>query len=383
MGNLIENLMNLAERAGIEDVRDLTPAEIFAKAAAMSGAAADFLFGDGSDGSLAYDTADSRWEDGAGGEIKPGHPLVDSGKVSVSGATLTVKLPLKLKNLTIPSGATVVVGEHSSGAMRFPHILIGNTLYVGGTLRAEYWPISPAGGGSAARRIAAGAGAPASATYRFALSPTGGGGGAGGGVGSYNGGNGLQAYTTNGLVWPLQHEWYNAIGGGPNAGASASSLPNPATSFGYWNAPRIPGRYGWGAGGGALAVTETGAYGGAGGAPGRAGGVLDIRAWKIAIASGGVIRADGETGGNGENGSSVSSGNRAGGGGGGGGGAGGAVAIGYGPGGYSNSGTVSANGGLGGTGGAGEKDDHQPEPGSNGGNGSAGQNGFVAIERIL
>jgi hypothetical protein len=362
---------------------------------------ADFVFGCGSDGAIAYDTGTSRWRDGAGAEITAGHALVTSGKVvdPAGGATLVMIAPLNLASLTVGNGSIFQVGR--TGYQEYPVLRVRGTCLTknGGTLRAGIHPYEgsnvPAtlGYTTAARKTVAGNGNGAYYTnYGGIGAGRPGGSGAGGGDGTNSGGAGARKqHNTSYFIWSLGPGSNLPAGttGAGSSGTAAGALSGMPFSFSYFNCPRLCGMDAFGGGGGSVVAPAGGAYGGAGGQQARGGGILDIAAYRFEVEAGGVVHANGEDGYAGENGycgTPVAAGCKAGGGAGGGGAGGGTVCIGYGPGGYSMSGTLTANGGAAGAKGLGKEESGGAEVNratSDGGAGTAGGSGIIVTEKIL
>ena len=296
-------------------------------------------------------------------------------------------------NLTVPAGKTLTLG--TDDLEDWPTLRVRGILTVPGTVRAALRPIGGIGHANyradgGAEQAAAANGNPGQAQgYQRprARAGRGGGSGAGGGDAVHNGGNGkfARADQYDQDLFGVSSADVQSRTGDTTAGDNGMASQALATTtllLSYGSAPRLPGNEGHGGGGGACGTVGAGNVGGKGGDAGRGGGIVDVRARHIVVASGGIIHADGEVGEAGAKGVATNAGGDiSGGGAGGGGGGGGTVVLGYET--LTDGGTIRSAAGPGGTGGAGEVFDDTPNATYNGGNGAAGTAGILIKDNIL
>jgi hypothetical protein len=281
-------------------------------------------FGNGSDKSIRYSGGNWQTDSGTWTNIS-----TVSGKWTVSGSTLILHRNFDFRNVTVPSGSTLVAGANDSA--EYLRIRVSGTCTVGGIIQPG---ANLGGGGNPADRQTSDANGLAVETGYYTIS-TGqpGASGSGGGAAKRVGGHGR---TRQGGVFirpnavPTKYPIGTAVTGTTTTGGNGQALTGEfTTNYAIDNAPNLGGAPGNPGGGGALNQSGTGSYGGAGGAGGRGGGVLRLFARQLVIT--GSINANGFAGSSGEAGSA--SGNNltcAGGGGGAGGGGSGIVAISFG-----------------------------------------------------
>ena len=180
-------------------------------------------FGDGSDGSIRYDSGAWEWLPAGSGTWEAITTV--SGKWTVSGTTLTLRKNFEFLDVTVPVGSTLVSGIDGQAEF-FTHKVSG-ILTVNGTLRA--FRATGAVNAPGAARTTAGAGNSTTNTDNT-INGLGqpGGSGSGGGSGSAAGGNGATR-TGERLPWVIRIPGRSDVTGTTTTGVTPDALMNPIT----------------------------------------------------------------------------------------------------------------------------------------------------------
>lgn len=338
--------------------------------------------GDGRDGSIAYNAANARWEDGHGNALAN-----ESRWTGVSTTTLILLRECYFRNVTVPQGATLQLGApgtHGGVQLNFNGLGTFAGTLTAGTAGAVSSSVAPAAGAARTTVGAGNASAVMLAYLRHGVPGAGGGGGGdgvnAGGSRSVIGGVGTQAAIASMLV----AQGSSVSAGTTGAGADGIAPPDLTGIVSQFNSAwmQLPSACGLGGSGGSLKQAGGTNKGGAGGAGGDGKLPLRIRGNRFELAATAVINNNGGSGAPGENGIATNAaGDISGGGGGGGGGAGGAIAIEYLS--WNDAGaTITAHGGTGGARGLGFEFNAVARPASHGGNGEDGTDGIVLVQQF-
>jgi hypothetical protein len=352
------------------------------------------LFGDGRDGSIAFDGV--AWRDGDGALL-----TTVARKWLVNGVTLTLLRNFRFQNVTVGNGGTLLSGRDGLTEL-FHHRVLGTmTVAAGGIVRAGLSkPNNDNDTASAAGLIGAAAGPDspaASPMWRIYAGMPGNPGH--GGVAVANNTALADAEPTSLTLGAASLTPRGILGTIPGAVPTPSTIaaaavpadmnfiPSPIT-------PLLPGLNGFAGGAGALDLggARTASISGVGGAGGRGGGGMRWDVYSLVLIAGSVMHADAEAGGTG--GDAVATdlaGDIAGGGGGGAGGGGGMVlcfvrsatlaGVAWTPG-AAVAPLIRANGGAAGVAGLGYEFDDVLRPAADGVVGTAGSAGIVGIGRL-
>lgn len=352
------------------------------------------MFGDGRDGSIAYNGV--AWLDGDGAAL-----ATVAGKWNVNGATLTLLRNFRFVDVTVGNGGVLQSGRDGQAEV-FHHRVNGTmTVANGATVRAGLSrPNNDGDTTSSPGRItsADGSNSPAnSPIWRiFAGMP---GNPGHGGIAVVNN-TALASTETTALTLSAAALTPRGILGSipfgvPTTNAAAAAVPASMSFIPSPVTPLLPGLNGFAGGAGALDLggLRVDSISGVGGAGGRGGGAMRWDVYALVIPAGGVMHADAEAGTAGGPGVATdNAGDIAGGGGGGAGGGGGMVLC------FVRTATLGgvawtpetavapylrAAGGAGEVGGLGYEFDDVLRPAADGVAGTAGSAGVVGIGRLV